>query len=150
MIMSDFDGIEQVPAEGATSHHYFEPGNYLVEIERVLLHKKRIGGGKIFIVETTIKNSDNPSINPGEKRNWVQSLNNEYALPRIKAFIGTAIGLCPNKKASELNSTVTRELCHRVISEENPLAKKLVAIKCILKKTRTGKDFIQAQWSIPQ
>jgi hypothetical protein len=148
--VSDFDGIEQVRAEGTASHLYFEPGNYLVEIEKVLLHKKRIGGGKLFIVETIIRGSDNSLIKPGEKRNWVQSLNNEYALPRIKAFIGAAIGLCPHKKTHELNSTVTKELCHRVISEDNPLAKKLVTIKCILKKTRSGKDFIQAQWSIPQ
>jgi len=146
--MSDFDGIEQVPAEGTATHHYFEPGNYLVEIEKVLLHKKRIGGGKIFIVETKIKNSDNPNICPGEQRNWVQSLHNEYALPRIKAFIGAAMGLCPHKKPNELNNTVTREFCNLVVSDENPLAKKMVALTCIHKTTRTGKDFIQAQWSI--
>lgn len=146
--MSDFEGIEHVSAEGATSHRYFEPGNFVVEIERVLLHKKRIGGYKLFIVETIIRNSDNPAICLGEQRNWVQSLNNEYALPRIKAFIGAAIGLCPLNNASELNSFVTKDFCHQVISEKNPLAKKLVALSCIPKTTRTGKDFTHAQWSV--
>jgi hypothetical protein len=49
--MGVFDGIEHVAAEGRSSlRQYFEPGNYSVTIDRVFLHEKRLGGGKLFIV----------------------------------------------------------------------------------------------------
>ena len=146
--MNDFEGIEHVCAEGTSDRSYFEPGHYIVEIEKVILHKKRSGGGKLFIVETAVKESNNPKIQIGEQRNWVQSLSSEYALPRIKSFIGAAMGFCSSKQAGELNAKISSTVCLHVVSEENPLKGKIVALRCIAKKTREGKDFTQAQWGV--
>ena len=93
-----FEGIEHVSAEGTASRNYFESGKYVVEINKVYLHEKRLGG-KLFIVETTIIESNNSNISPGEQRNWVQRVDNEFALPRIKAFIGAAMGFCPRRQS---------------------------------------------------
>src|ERR1700730_9936128 len=99
--MSVFAGIENVSAEGTSNRLYFDEGNHIVEIDSVFLLEKRLGGGKLFIVETTVKESDNPNLKPGEQRNWVLSLALPLALPRIKSFIGAAIGLCPKRQLNE-------------------------------------------------
>lgn len=141
--MGVFDGIEHVVAEGTSSlRQYFEPGNYTVAIERVFLHEKRLGGGKLFIVETKVIDSDNPHIKPGEQRNWVQSLALPYALPRIKAFIGAALGL----HLKDINNKLTPAVCEHVVSLENPLNGKNIRLICSNKSTRAGKEFIQHKW----
>jgi hypothetical protein len=146
--MSVFEGIEHVSAEGTSNRQYFEPGRYLVTIESVFLHEKRLGGGKIFIVETTINESDNPNIKPGEQRNWVQSLSIPSALPRIKAFIGAAFGMCPKTQLKIINEKVTKEICSNAISAQNPLRGVRLSLQCTAKKTQAGKDFTQASWRV--
>ena len=111
--MSVFEGIEHVSAEGTSNKEYFQPGQYVVTIQSVFLHEKRLGGGKIFIVETTVNESDNPNIKPGEQRNWVQSLSLPSALPRIKAFIGAAFGICTKTKSKELRQSIPERPKHR-------------------------------------
>ena len=141
--MGVFDGIENVYAEGTSSlRQYFEPGFYTVAIERVFLHEKRLGGGKLFIVETQVLESDNPNIKPGEKRNWVQSLAMPSALPRIKTFIGAALGLDPQ----DINGKVNASICNHAVSAENPLKGKKLTLTCINKPTGAGKQFTQHGW----
>jgi hypothetical protein len=144
--MSIFDGIERVDAEGAFSRRYFEQGNYVVTIQSVYLFEKRLGGGKLFIVETTIDESDNPNIKVGEQRNWVQSFALPSALPRIKTFIGAAIGICPQRQLKQINEKVTKEICEGVVSVNNPLHGKKVKLLCTSKTTQKGKDFVQHAW----
>lgn len=149
--MSVFSGIEHVSAEGTSSaRQYFEEGNYVVEINSVFLHEKRLGGGKLFIVETTIKESNNPRIKPGEQRNWAQSMANSYALPRIKSFIGAALGLCPKRQLKDINAHVTSAVCDQAISPENPLRGKKLKLCCTNKLTRSGKEFTQHNWGAAQ
>jgi hypothetical protein len=141
--MGVFDGIENVIAEGTSSlRQYFEPGNYTVTIERVFLHEKRLGGGKLFIVETKVNESDNPNIKPGEQRNWVQSFAIPSALPRVKSFIGAALGFCA--KDNKVNPAV----CNHTVSLENPLKGKKVNLTCINKTTQSGKQFTQHVWGV--
>lgn len=145
--MSVFSGIEHVSAEGtSSSRQYFEPGNYLVTIDSVFLHERRLGGGKLFIVETTINESDNPNIKAGEQRNWVQSFALPSALPRIKSFIGAALGLCPKRQLKNINEQVTAAACNQVISTENPLQGKQISLSCLSKITSKGKEFIMHNW----
>ncbi len=146
--MGIFDGIEHVAAEGTSSRQYFEAGTYIVTIDSVFLHEKRLGGGKIFIVETTINESDNPNIKPGDKRNWAQSFSLPSALPRIKSFIGAAIGLCPKRQLKEINAKVTATVCDKSVGETNPLRGKKLSLSCTAKTTRAGKEFIQHMWGI--
>jgi len=146
--MGIFDGIEHVAAEGTSSRQYFEPGKYKVTIERVFLHERRLGGGKLFIVETTINESDNPNIKPGESRNWVQSFAIPSALPRIKSFIGTALGLCPKRQLKEINTNVTAEVCNAAVGSGNPLLGKTLSLTCTAKTTQNGKEFVQHTWEV--
>jgi hypothetical protein len=145
--MGIFDGIENVAAEGISSRRYFEPGTYVVTIDSVILYERRLGGGKLFIVETTVEESDNPNIKVGEQRNWVQSFALPSALPRIKSFIGTAIGLCPKQQLKEINDKVTAEICTQSVGPENPLRNKKLKLSCIGKTTRAGKEFVQHVWA---
>jgi hypothetical protein len=145
--MSIFDGIEHVAAEGASSlRQYFEAGNYVVTIDSVFLYERRLGGGKLFIVETTVNESDNPNIKPGEQRNWVQSFSIPSALPRIKSFIGAAKGLCPSRQLHEINKQITLQVCEEAVSVANPLRSKRLKLLCINKISRLGKEFTHVQW----
>ena len=144
--MSIFDDIEHVSAEGASLRRYFEEGNYLVTIESVYLFEKRLGGGKLFIVETIVDESDNHNIKPGEQRNWVQSFSLPSALPRIKSFIGAAMGLCPSRQLQEINKQITMPICEDVVGLNNPLRGKQLRLTCISKISRAGKEFTTAQW----
>lgn len=146
--MSIFSGIEHVAAEGASNRQYFEPGKFTVSIDSVFLYERRLGAGKLFIVETTVLESDNPHIKPGEPRNWVQSLSLPSALPRIKSFIGAALGFCPQRQLRELNATITSDICNDTVSTENPLRGKKLSLQCTAKTTRAGKDFIQHAWGV--
>jgi hypothetical protein len=145
--MGIFDGIEHVAAEGASLRQYFSPGNYKVTIDSVFLHEKRLGGGKLFIVETTVDDSDNPLIKAGEHRNWVQSFSIPTALPRVKSFIGAAHGLCPQRQLADINSKITPAICNEAVSCENPLRGKKLKLTCIGKTTRAGKEFVQHVWA---
>jgi len=147
--MGVFDGIEHVAAEGTTSsRQYFEPGLYKVTIDSVFLYERRLGGGKLFIVETTVNESDNANTKPGEQRNWVQSFALPSALPRIKSFIGAASGLCPKRDLKELNNKVTVEVCNQAIGPENPLRGRQLRLRCIAKTSSKGKEFVQHNWEV--
>lgn len=144
--MGIFDGIEHVAAEGTSSRQYFEPGTYVVTIDSVILYERRLGAGRLFIVETTVDESDNPHIKPGEQRNWVQSFALPSALSRIKSFIGAAMGLCPKRQLKEINDKVTAEICGQSVGPENPLQGKKLKLTCTGKTTRAGKEFVQHAW----
>lgn len=146
--MSVFEGIEHVSAEGTSNRQYFEDGQYIVTIDSVYLYEKRLGGGKLFIVETTINESGNPQIRPGEQRNWVQSLALPSALPRIKSFIGAAMGICPQRQLKEIDCQVTTDICNKSVSPANPLRGKKLKLSCTSKTTRLGKEFIQHVWGV--
>lgn len=146
--MSIFDGIERVAAEGTSNRQYFEKGKYTVTVEAVFLHERRLGGGKLFIVETTVDESDNPNIKPGEQRNWVQSFALPSALPRIKSFIGAAIGLCPKRQLKEINERVDKAVCESSVGTENPLRGHRLKLTCIGKTTQAGKEFVQHTWGV--
>jgi len=146
--MGVFDGIEHVAAEGTSSRQYFAPGQYTVTIDKVFLHEKRLGGGKLFIVETTVVESDNAHIKPGDKRNWVQSFTLPSALPRIKSFIGAAKGLCPSRQLQEINQQITSQVCENTVSAANPLGGKQLRLLCTNKISRLGRDFTHVQWRV--
>lgn len=141
--MNIFDGIEHVLAEGTSNRQYFEEGNYLVQINSVFLHEKRLGGGKLFVVETTVLESSHPNISAGEQRNWLQSLSNPYALPRIKAFIGAAMGM----NAKEINFKITSQVCNNAVGLNNPLKGRKISLSCTPKTTQNGKIFTKHNWS---
>lgn len=146
--MGIFDGIEHVAAEGTSNRQYFGPGNYVVTIDSVFIHERRLGGGKLFIVETTVAESDNPHIRSGEARNWAQSFALPSALPRIKSFIGAAMGLCPKRQLKDINNKITAAVCNESVGPTNPLRGKKLRLNCTGKITTTGKEFVQHSWGL--
>lgn len=146
--MGIFDGIEHVAAEGTSNRRYFEDGKYVVTIDLVHLYERRLGGGKLFIVETTVIESDNPNIKAGEQRNWVQSFALPSALPRIKSFIGAALGFCPKRQLKEINTHVTSAVCEHAVKPDNPLRGKNLKLTCVAKTSQAGKAFVQHAWGI--
>jgi hypothetical protein len=148
-LMSVFDGIEHIAPESIANKQYFEEGNYIVQIESLFLYEKRLGGGKLFIAETLVKESDNPNIKPGEKRNWVQSLNMPSALPRIKTFLGVCMGFCSKSQIKEINSKINTQVCDKAVGPQNPFRGKVLRLECINRTSKMGKVFTQTQWSNP-
>lgn len=144
--MSLFNNINRAEAYSEENHQYFLPGNFRVKIENVYTRPKRLGG-TLFIVETSILGSDCDEIKIGDKRNWVQSLDFESAMPRIKMFVGVAKGFNPKTELEKINQEVTPELCEEVISSANTLKDKELDLECYQKRSpKTGKDFTIHLW----
>ncbi|MEI6807024.1 MAG: hypothetical protein WCK49_11085 [Myxococcaceae bacterium] len=143
---SIFSAVDNVNPTSESNRSYFLPGKYKVRLENVLIHKKRLGGN-LFVVETTCLESDNPEILPGETRNWVQPMDTDAAMPRIKTFMGAAHGFCPKRNLDALSKFVTKEVCEKAVSDENPLKNKELKLECHNKKSmKTGKDFTVHLW----
>lgn len=145
-MVSMFSDIENTKAVAEAEKSYFLPGKYRVRIDGVLVHKKLISG-HLFIVETTVLESDNPDIQRGEQRNWAQPFEMVAAMPRIKCFVGAAHGFCPRRNLDALNQFVTQDVCDRAVSPDNPLRGVVMDLECHNKKSvRTGKDFTIHMW----
>lgn len=142
----NFSGVDNVKPTAESYRGYFLPGKYKVRLENVLIHSKRLGG-KLFIVETEVLESNNPEILAGETRNWVQPMDVDAAMPRIKTFMGAAHGFCPKRNLDALSKFVTKEVCEQAVSNENPLKGKELKLECHNKKSiKTGKDFTVHLW----
>lgn len=144
--MSMFAGIENTKAAVEGVSQYFEEGKYRVQIDNTFIHRKRLGG-HLFIVETTVLESSNPEVLPGETRNWVQSFEFESAMARIKTFIGAAKGFCPRRQLTEINREITQSVCDDVVSGSNPLKGVALDLECVTKRSKkTDKDFNVHMW----
>ncbi len=142
----NFPGVDSIKPASESNRSYFLPGKYKVRLENVLIHKKRLGG-KLFIVETEVLESSHPDIQVGETRNWVQPMDVDPALPRIKTFMGAAHGFCPKRNLDALCEFVTKEVCEKAVSAENPLKGKELRLECHNKKSlKSGKDFTVHLW----
>jgi hypothetical protein len=142
----NFSGVDSVKPAAESTRSYFLPGKYKVRLENVLIYKRRLGG-KLFIVETEVLESSHPDIQPGETRNWVQPMEVDAAMPRIKTFMGAAHGFCPKRNLDALSKFVTKEVCDAAVSPENPLKGKELKLECHNKKSiKTGKDFTVHLW----
>jgi hypothetical protein len=143
---SMFSEIETTKAVSEAERSYFLPGKYRVQIDVVHTHKKLVGG-HLFLVETTVLESNNPEIEKGEQRNWAQPFDMVAAMPRIKCFVGAAHGYCPKRNLDGINKFVTKEICDKAVSPENPLKGVVIDLECYNKKSqRTGKDFTIHMW----
>lgn len=142
-----FSGIELVKVNSESQKQYFLPGKFSVRIENVFLHKKRLGG-HVFVVETTVLESNNPEIQTGEARNWVQPMEMDAAMPRVKCFIGAAKGYDPKRNLDDINKIVTQTLCESVVSGEITFKGVILDLECFNRRSnKTGKSFTIHLWS---
>lgn len=121
---------------------YFLPGKYRVELAKVALINSR-KREDMFVVETTIQESDVPERKPGTKCSYICNMKNDSALGNIKAFLAACAGADPdNEKEVEAAFTdkngqdITEETAEMAVSDENPLAGTVLDLVCVNKQTR--------------
>lgn len=103
--MGRFAGLADVTVNGGGI--YFEPGNYLAEIKKIVFKDTR--AGETFIVESEICESDNPARPAGTKASWVVVINPKYretCLADIKAFAAALLGI---EDPNSYNDTITSD-----------------------------------------
>ena len=144
--MGLFDGIGN--ASMSAGGVYFLVGLYRVEIERVLTKRSR-KGADLFIVETTILESNNSDRPEGISCSWIVNRSNDAALGNIKKFLAATQGLDPADPDNEdqINEEVTADVVEFAVSDENPLEGIVLDLEATNIKTRAGGDFTLHTWS---
>ncbi len=135
--MSDesmFDGIEdEKSSEGG---RYFPEGIHAVMISSV---KRRKGfKGKSFIVEATLLASTNPQAAVGSDYTWLQKMEKEGALSRVKTFAMRAT----NSEENEITSAVMEQLA----GNEQPLVGLLISVEGYPTQTKKGDNITAVKW----
>ena len=134
---------------------YFEPGLYLVEVNRVKLGKTR-KGEDFFVVETKLLESDNENRPEGSSCSWMVMFKHDAALGNIADFCRAGLYACAVQNEAdpgvkhfeeiEIEDDDAEEIC----SEENPLAGTVLKVEAVNVKTRAGKDFTKVTWAPPK
>jgi len=151
--MGMFDGMDK--AEVGQSRCYFLPGEYLVQIKRVLYKDGR--NGRFYIVECLILESEQADRPRGTMASWLQKMSgnaSEVALGAIKGFLAACYGVDPNNKAAVGDiftdaqgqdvSTAAAELS---VSDENPMAGVVVRVRATQGQKKDGGAFTYHDWS---
>lgn len=86
---SAFAGMRD--AKGSSRGTYLDQGQYVIEVEKCHIFKTR-NREELFIVDMVVAESNNDRHPVGAKRNFVQKLSVDAALPQIKQFIGACLG----------------------------------------------------------
>ena len=131
--------------------NYILPGTHIFEINRVLKHKQEgINGKEFFIVEMKVVESDNPEMQPGQMKSFLESfkfdgkkgLDGETQYPgmeRVKQLIAAAVssdGLGPDD--------ITEDMIENEVLGQNILAGR--RIKDIAKYGKKGSGFLYNNW----
>jgi hypothetical protein len=129
--MGMFAGISEVNVYEKT--RYVEPGNYIVEINKVKSGKKQSNGKEFFCAELEIVESDNPEFTPGDTMTWMKMVHEwrKYWLQDVKGFVSMATEASPED--------VTEEVCEFVAGEEQPLVGKRLKLRAYMQE-KTKKD----------
>jgi hypothetical protein len=141
-----FSGIKH--AQVFEKGRYFEPGNYVLEVKKVI-YKRTQRSGDAFIVEFQVLESDVESFSPGSVGSWYQNLTDtNIAFPAIKEFLMVLLGVNKNDREQweEFNNSI-EELLQEATSDSNPLGGLQIKLYAYLKKTAKGADFTVHQWT---
>lgn len=136
--MSVFAKVNE--ARATEGGRYFEPGNYVVLINRIK-HGETRKGVDFFVVETKVLESDCAAIPAGSECSWMVTLDKDAALGNIKSFAMAATGCADN----EVDEAGILEL----VSDRQPLAGQVMRVEAFNKPTRDGKPFTRVKWLAP-
>jgi len=92
--MGIFGGIGEVKSNEQRGI-YLKEGSYDLVVERCRLTESKVGNKTFFIVESTVKSSNNDAVTPGTRASWVVRLGGDFpqmSLADIKTFAVAATG----------------------------------------------------------
>lgn len=128
---------------------YFEPGNYIVKILKVLFKANRKGMDR-FIVECEVLESDNSNRPVGCHPSQVIAMEQDAALGNIKAFLGCMLEIKDvDTYVPEDGQSVEEfwdEMAEQAVDGENPLGGTIARLRCVNKVTQAGNDFTLHLW----
>lgn len=128
---------------------YFQPGEYVVDIERVTTVRSQRDKKDFFIIEATIVESDCPELKPGMQPSQAIDIDNIMGFPNIKGFLAAANGIDPSDEAAveeALGEDKAEEAAEYAASEENPLKGLRLRLTCFNIQTKKGSDFTKHVW----
>ena len=133
-----FAGIDKAPP--STGGQYILQGNHILLVDACKIVNSQQGKARtLYVVETTVVESDNPEMKEGTTRSWVVNFDHQPALSNIRSFVAAAMNM-PFDDVTEDHSMGT-------VSEANPL--KGTVLKCEAFNIKTkgkGQDFTKVQW----
>jgi hypothetical protein len=118
---------------------FFQPGSYLVRVDKVKLGETRKGKG-FLVVETTILESDCPGLKSGAFCSWMIMEEWDTYMGYVKHFASVANEI-------EMDD-VDEEGCDLMVSEENPCGGTLLRCVGVNSPGDSGKDFTKVKWSV--
>jgi hypothetical protein len=138
-----FSGIGQ--AEVGQGGIYFLPGQYLVEVIKVIAKQSR-KGAMLYIIECEVIESNNAERPPGCKPAQIISMAYDAAFRNIKEFIAACNGISPTRERERANNAVDEEAATYSVDESNPLGGTRLYLTCTEITTRSGNPFTLHQW----
>jgi len=126
--------------------NYLKSGHqYLVEVLRALMKRGR-QGEQFFIVELLIHESDDSTNPPGFRASWTVNMKHDASLGNIKWFLGACYGI-PVADKQRLDTEITSQVAEFAVSEQNPLAGRLLEVAVHEVPTRAGGKFSKHDWA---
>lgn len=126
--------------------NYLKSGHqYLVEVLRALMKRGR-QGEQFFIVELLIHESDDSTNPPGFRASWTVNMKHDASLGNIKWFLGACYGI-PVADKTRLDTEITSQVAEFAVSEQNPLAGRLLEVAVHEVPTRAGGKFSKHDWA---
>lgn len=167
--MGRFAGLANVRTNN--SGIYFLEGNYTVELGTIkfLKGEEIQSGNDTFVVETTVRESDNPARGPGSRPSWAVGLKKailETCLGDIKAFVAAVmeienpdehhaeVGADDHVEAAKLGCSPQdaadmrfwEESTEALYSSEQPAKGLLIKLNCTNRPKRDGSPFTKHIW----
>ena len=135
-----FKGIGSAPP--SLGGAYILPGLHKLEVKECKLVNSQQKQTLVFVVSTTVIESDNDAMKLGSERSWVVLFSWPSHLSNIRQFIEAATGFDFEKLSDE----EAAELSAGVVDESNPLKGQILHCNAFNLKTRADKDFTKCVW----
>lgn len=133
--MGVFSAVKDArPTQGG---RYFDPGNYVVKINRCK-HGMTRKNVDFFVVETKILESDNDGLPIGSEASWMVTMDKDAAPGNIKSFAMAATGVDEDG--------IDEAGILEIVSDRQPLAGMIMRVEAFNKPTKEGKPFTRIKW----
>jgi len=152
--MGIFSNIEN--AKGTEGGVYFEPGNFLAEIQRCkeFTTRKNI---RTFVAEFVILESDNPNMKVGTPVSYMVSFKDpdleELYKGNVADFMRAALSALAsqkhNTKIEPKDVPLDEASANQICGDKNPLLGVKVIAIAFNKPTKAGDDFTRVKWGVP-
>ena len=137
--MGMFAGIEEVKVQ--KSSRYITPGNYRCAIAAVKYGRTNQDDKPYFVVELTVKDSDNEEFKPGDTIAWMTMLHKykRYFFEEVKGFVAVA--------TDSTSEEVTEAVVEYCAGEEQPLVDQELFVRAWTETNQnSGKSFTRSEF----